>query len=518
MSTAFMNHLRSWGWMKRLLLLIAALTFLCSSFLFLTPIGESIRVYLAKTVITTQHRDWAWIFVGAQRRDQLVKEVQDLTEINSMEKQDLQAVKYEKNRSMESLIKVEDISGQFWKGKKMYVYDPTTIRVVVPAKQGEGERITSMVQRTGAVAGVNGGGFNDPDGLGNGFAPIGAIMSGGNILYTDQEGSIPQQIVGFTKEGTLIIGKYSINELLKLNVTEAVSFYPRVIANGKGLITSGDGGWGRAPRTAVGQKADGTVIFIVIDGRQAQSVGATLKEVQDLFLAEGVINAGFLDGGASSEMVVDDQLVTSPSSRYGERRLPSAFLVFDHPDEIQVDNVWAGLTEIDPGGAYDHPDYLREQALKKANQAKATPAPTAKPKATVSPSPSASVNPDGSVKPSASNAPGSTPAASVQPGASAKPGESPVPQTTPKAGATSSAAPAAGTGQAADPAAGTGSAGTAPMQSTAPKQSDTPAAVTDPAPKPAGAASQAAGGAAAPTGTASEQEQAPASAAQSNNK
>lgn len=136
----------------------------------------------------------------------------------------------------------------------MYVYDPRTIRVVVPDKQGEGERITSMVQRTGAVAGVNGGGFNDPDGLGNGFAPIGAIMSGGEILYTDQEGSIPQHIVGFTKEGTLIIGKYTIDDLLKLGVTDAVSFYPRVIANGKPLITSGDGGWGRAPRTAVGQK------------------------------------------------------------------------------------------------------------------------------------------------------------------------------------------------------------------------------------------------------------------------
>ena len=212
MGSSIANHFRNYSWLKRTLLVIAVCTFLSFSFLFLTPPGTYIREYLAKTVITTQHRDWAWIFVGAQRRDQMVLEMQNLTEINSIEKQDLKAVQFNTHRPIESLVKVEDISGQFWKGKRMYVYDPRTIRVVVPAKQGEGERITSMVERTGAVAGVNGGGFNDPDGLGIGFAPIGAIMSGGNILYTDQEGSIAQQIVGFTKEGTLIIGKYTINE------------------------------------------------------------------------------------------------------------------------------------------------------------------------------------------------------------------------------------------------------------------------------------------------------------------
>jgi exopolysaccharide biosynthesis protein len=425
LGSSILDHFRSYSWLKRTFLVIAVCTFLSSSFLFLTPPGEYIREYLAKTVITTQHRDWAWIFVGAQRRDQLVLEMQNITELNSVERQDLHAVQFNKNRPLESLVKVEDISGQFWKGKKMYVYDPRTIRVVVPGKQGEGERITSMVQRTGAVAGVNGGGFNDPDGLGNGFAPIGAIMSGGNILYTDQEGSIAQHIVGFTKEGTLIIGKYTINELLKLGVTEAVSFYPRVIANGKPLITSGDGGWGRAPRTAVGQKADGTVIFIVIDGRQTHSVGATLKEVQDLFLQDGVINAGFLDGGASSEMVYNDELVTKPSSRYGERRLPSAFLVFDHPDQVKVKNVWEGLTTIDPGGAYDHPDFLKEQADKKANQSKATPKPTATPTTSTKPEssseaskPGATHSPTGtenSTKPSSSVKPETSPSVSASP-------------------------------------------------------------------------------------------------------
>ncbi|MCR8644169.1 phosphodiester glycosidase family protein [Paenibacillus sp. N1-5-1-14] len=361
------SSIGNWGTFKRALLLVTLAIFFSSSFLYFTGPGSKIRMFLAETVITTQHRDWAWIFVGSEKRDEMVAAMQRMSDDNAEEKQDLGAVTRRKHEG--KLAEVVDIKGDTWVGKKMYVYDPHAIRVVVPHKQGEGERITSMVERTGAIGGVNGGGFSDPEGLGNGFAAIGAIMSGGKLLFTDTGDDVGQHIVGFTKDGTLIIGKYSVNELRKLGVTEAVSFYPRVIANGNPLITKGDGGWGRAPRTAVGQRADGTVIFIVIDGRQAHSVGATLREVQDLLLEEGCINAGFLDGGASSEMVFNNELLTSPSSRYGERRLPTGFLVFENPESIKVDGVWDGLTNIDPGGSYDHPDYIKEQQDKaKKNQ------------------------------------------------------------------------------------------------------------------------------------------------------
>ncbi|MBP1156602.1 MULTISPECIES: phosphodiester glycosidase family protein [unclassified Paenibacillus] len=363
-----LQRIRSWGRLKRTLFGIALFTFLTSSFLFLTGPGNQIRVWLAETVITTQHRSWAWIFVGAEQRDLLVQKMQNAIEDAAREKQDLGMVSISQHRSADEWVQVEDISGPLWKGKKMYVFDPKSIRVMTPFQSGEGERITSMVSRTGAVAGVNGGSFDDPEGLGNGFAAIGVVISGGDIIFTDQDGSIPQHIIGFTKEGKLVIGKYNIFELRDMGISEAVSFYPRLIANGKPLITSGDGGWGRAPRTAVGQKPDGTVIFIVIDGRQSNSVGATLKEVQDILLKEGAVNAGNLDGGASSELVVGDQLVTHPSSRYGERRLPSAFLVYDNPSAVVANRVWDGVDKIDPGGSYDHPEFLREQAEKKARQ------------------------------------------------------------------------------------------------------------------------------------------------------
>jgi len=407
--------MREWSWIKRTLLILAVMAFLASSFLFLTAPGTKIRVWMAETVIITQHREWAWIFVGAQQRDEMVRKMHQFIEKNAEEKQDMgliQHKEHKKNRTIDELIKVEDISGPLWKGKRMYVFDPKSIRAMTPVKSGEGERISAMVKRTGAVAGVNAGGFDDPEGLGNGFAALGAIISGGEVIFTDQDETIPQHIVGFTKDGTLVIGKYNMIELREMNISEAASFYPRVIANGKPLPIS-DGS--RAPRTAVGQKEDGTVIFIVVDGRQAHSVGATLKEIQEIFLADDVVNAGFLDGGASSELVVNGVLVTKPSSRYGERRLPSAFLVYDHPEEAVANRVWDGIDKIDAGGSHDHPDFLKEQAEIKARQ-KNKPAPavppatnktdaekTDSPKTTESGSGTGATKPADHVKPSPAN-------------------------------------------------------------------------------------------------------------------
>ncbi|MDF2657473.1 MAG: hypothetical protein K0Q94_264 [Paenibacillus sp.] len=367
------RQLVGWSWLKKSLLLFTLLIFGTSSFLYLTSPGLLIREFLAQTVISTQHRDWAWIFVGAEKRDYMVKMSHQFTETSALEKQDLQLIKHDparKARSVEELISEPiDISDKFWKGKMIYVYDPTSVRIVTPHTVGEGERISSMVTRTGAVAGINGGGFIDPDGLGNGFAPIGLIMSGFDSVYTDVEPETPQHIVGFTKEGTLVVGKYSLLQLKEMGVKEAVSFLaPRLIANGNPQITNGDGGWGRAPRTAIGQKEDGTLIFVVIDGRQTHSVGATLKEVQDLLLKEGAVNAGMMDGGASSELVVKGELLTKPSSRYGERRLPSGLLVYDDPDSYKVDRVWDGLLKINAGGAFDHPDYLKDLERQKQQQ------------------------------------------------------------------------------------------------------------------------------------------------------
>jgi len=70
---------------------------------------------------------------------------------------------------------------------------------------------------------------------------------------------------------------------------------------------------GRAPRTAVGIKADGTVLLVVVDGRSADSYGMSLEELARFLQRLGAVDGVNLDGGGSSEMIVNGRIVNRPS-------------------------------------------------------------------------------------------------------------------------------------------------------------------------------------------------------------
>jgi exopolysaccharide biosynthesis protein len=134
-------------------------------------------------------------------------------------------------------------------------------------------------------------------------------------------------IIGFNRNNVLVIGLYTLGEIKDLHLRDAVAFRPLLIVNGMPTTMYGNGGWGTAPRTAIGQKEDGTVIMVVIDGRQVHSVGATMKQMQEIMLENGAVNAANLDGGSSTVMYFNGKIINSPSSPYGDRYLPSAFLI-----------------------------------------------------------------------------------------------------------------------------------------------------------------------------------------------
>jgi exopolysaccharide biosynthesis protein len=94
-------------------------------------------------------------------------------------------------------------------------------------------------------------------------------------------------------------------------------------------MVDGDGGWGIGPRTAIGQKADGTIVIVEIDGRQpSRSLGATMEDVQDIMYNRGVINAMCMDGGSSSSVFFNGKNVTIPSSvAHVPRYLPNIWAV-----------------------------------------------------------------------------------------------------------------------------------------------------------------------------------------------
>ena len=341
---------RGFVWfMNRLFLIIIVVIGVGAGWLYLTPWGHNFRYLMADTLITTQHRRWAKYIIGESELQKRVAEYSQQFERNGSERDThtiqppTLAVEAEK-----PLVEIQPVSGTNYKGYVMIVHDPTKIRLGVPANSGNGEKVSSMVKRLGAVAGVNAGGFDDPSGKGNGFKPIGAVISQGKLYFNGLGNASSTQIVGIDKQGKMIAGHYSLKELQNLNVQEAVTFEPRLIVNGKGLIKSHRGGWGIAPRTAMGQASDGSIIFVVIDGRQpGYSIGADLYDVQKILLEHGAVIGANLDGGASSVLVKDGSIVNKPSSKYGERSLPTAFLVFNDPSSVNIPNVWKGLTSGD---------------------------------------------------------------------------------------------------------------------------------------------------------------------------
>ena len=110
---------------------------------------------------------------------------------------------------------------------------------------------------------------------------------------------------------------------------DAVEFGPFLMINGKRSFVKGNGGWGVAPRTVIGQRRDGIVLFLVINGRLATSIGADMIDLCDIMENYGAFNAANLDGGASSELVINQQIINTPvaGGKNGLRTIPTFWAV-----------------------------------------------------------------------------------------------------------------------------------------------------------------------------------------------
>ncbi len=220
-----------------------------------------------------------------------------------------------------------DVSGPTFKGKMMIVRDPARVSLAVaPVFDPDvaGLRVEEYAEQNGAIAAINGGGFLDEGGVGKGGMPLGLVIKDGKLLSGGK--NTKGSIVGFDNENHLIVGTLTGAECLERGIRDAVSFGPAFIVNGEPMDVAGSGG-GLNPRTVLGQRADGAVLMLVIDGRQAHSIGATYKDCIDVMLEYGAVNAGNLDGGSSSMLVYEGKVQNVCASLYGSRALPTAFIV-----------------------------------------------------------------------------------------------------------------------------------------------------------------------------------------------
>jgi len=224
-------------------------------------------------------------------------------------------------------ITIEDIKASSFKGKVMLIKDPKRVKLAVTKEIGvTGERVSDLVKDTGAIAGINAGGFYDPDFKGNGAFPDGLTMHDGKLV-NNNVGDKAVNIIGFDDKDKLVLANMTAKELEEKNMREVVTFEPYLIVDGKPMV-KGNGGQGVAPLTGIGQMADGTIIFVVIDGRQPTwSIGATLRDLMNVFQDYHAVNAANLDGGSSSEMVYNGKVINRLWDIFGERYIPTAFVV-----------------------------------------------------------------------------------------------------------------------------------------------------------------------------------------------
>lgn len=95
------------------------------------------------------------------------------------------------------------------------------------------------------------------------------------------------------------------------------------------ILTEGSAGWGLQPRTIIGQRSDGAVLFMIVDGRKpGYSNGATMSDCASVLLEYGEVTAAACDGGSSSVLAYYGEIINDPSTLMETGRyLPNAFLV-----------------------------------------------------------------------------------------------------------------------------------------------------------------------------------------------
>lgn len=284
------------------------------------------RDMIVTTAMTTmKHQYFATLFLSKEKIDEILAKNRPQENI---EDQSLSAINIGSGISAEDMngIELKDVSNDSYTGKLLIINDPSRVKLVSSPRLGTSGATTSqIVAENDAVAGINAGGFQD-DALGTGGKPAGLVIEDGQLRTTNTGASY--SLVGMDKDNKMVVSNsMTYSKCQQLNLRCAVSFGPVIIINGNATIKSGTGGLGMQPRTAIAQRKDGAILMLVIDGRQKGSLGATLRQVQDILLDNGAYNAFNLDGGASTTMVYNGNVVNSPSDILGERYVPNAFIV-----------------------------------------------------------------------------------------------------------------------------------------------------------------------------------------------
>ena len=245
-------------------------------------------------------------------------------------------------------IRIEEYKGETYNAHIMIIRDPSQVYMATSTDGAfstsvPGTRIHNEIVDEGAIAAINAGAFND-DGSANAYVgsiPAGLLIVDGEVKSNKHANLVPEEgFAGFTFDNILVVAKSMTPEQAKeLNIRDGCEFGPVLIMNGTVNQEAYNANSGYNPRTAIGQRADGAVIFLCIDGRQASSLGGTYRDIIDIMVEYGAVNACNMDGGSSSVMMYLDSrglygeageyvMINSYSLLQSEpRRMPNFWMV-----------------------------------------------------------------------------------------------------------------------------------------------------------------------------------------------
>ncbi|MBR3244678.1 MAG: phosphodiester glycosidase family protein [Parasporobacterium sp.] len=313
--------------------LIAALL---AVFLLLKGPSETAKTIFTVSCYETSAMKWVpKMFISQEEYDKIIDSSR-MAEVEEGVVADTSKIEVQENASQD--IELLDVVGSSFKGKLLIIHDPSRVFLGTIPQFGEfdGEVVQDIASHyEGVVAGINGGDFVDMGSYSYTAQPLGCVISNGQVVFDEYGSDTPYHISGFTNDNKFIMGNITLNEALNLGVRDAVytvhNTGPFLVMDGEALINevpdSATYGGGKNPRTAIGQREDGAVLMLVVDGRQADSLGATFKDLAYAMLEYGAVNACAMDGGTSSQMVYEGQVINHPYSPTGPRRCPDAWLV-----------------------------------------------------------------------------------------------------------------------------------------------------------------------------------------------
>ena len=290
---------------------------------FKTSLFEKYKeLWVVTAMSTMNHQYLATWFLS----DEEIQEIMKKLEVQNNEDSNSNEIKIEiPSENKKEEIKVDKITGRNYVGYVMTIPDASKVSLVDGRKSNRGSKLSEIVKNNKAIAGINAGGFADDGGVGSGNVLCDATIINKKLLYGNKTSKY--SLIGLSSDKKLVLGKYTYQQAMNAGIESAVEFGPYLIVNGKNQITNASSG-GIHPRMGIGQKKDGTFIFVVVDGRQpGYSIGTNLLEMQNIFNRYDAYNAANLDGGSSATMYYNGKVVNKTSTPMGERYLPNAFIV-----------------------------------------------------------------------------------------------------------------------------------------------------------------------------------------------